>query len=411
VFGFGLVFYSLKVVLDAAGPLAEVRQVTEFVTAIARMPWLALVAAVVFTALLRSSAATIGIVVGLSFAGLVRLEAAIPFVLGANIGTTFNAVMASWRGPVEARRVAVGHVLFKVIIVALALPFLPLLSRLFAATAADVPRQIANAHTLINVMAALLFLPLLRPLERLLAVLVPDRAGARSGPRYLDPGALEAPELAVAQVTREVLRMGDKVLRMYRAAMPTFVAGDKQGRRRIVAEDDEVDRLEEGITAYLARVPQDGASREVSRRVMALFYITDELEHIADVVSKGLMSYTRKKVNENLAFSEQGLAEMGTFHAEVARRIEAALAAVATWDKGLAAGLVSDRQWGVDRKRELHDRHLDRLNKGLKETRDTSTIHLDLIADLERVNFHCSQIGEAVVRSQGTAAASPGTTP
>lgn len=400
VFGFGLVFYSLKVVLEAAAPLRDIKPVTDFVTAVAGLPGLALLVAVVITALFRSSAATIGIVVGLSFAGLARLETAIPFVLGANLGTTFNAIVASWRGPAEARRIAVGHVLFKAIVVALALPFLPLLARLFAVTARDVPRQIANAHTLINVAAALLFLPVLAPLQKLLVKLVPDRAG-KLGPRYLDPTALDAPELAVAQVTREVLRMGDKVLGMYRAALGVFLSGDKEGRRRVVAADDEVDRLEESITAFLASVPQEGAGPEASRRVMALFYITDELEHVADIVSKNLMRYAGRKMDENLAFSEEGLEEIRVYHGEVGQRLETALAAVATWDAALAERLVRDREWGVDRKRELHDRHLERLGRGLKESRDTSTIHLDLISDLERVNFHCSQVGAAVARHRG----------
>jgi len=396
VFGFGLVFYSLKVVLAAAAPLRWMPPVQSFVASMAGVPWLALLAAVVFTALFRSSAATIGVVVGLSFAGLVDLRSAIPFILGANIGTTFNAILASWRGSTEARRIAVGHVLFKVLIVLLALPFLPLLARLFAASARDVPRQIANAHTLMNVMAAVLFLPLLAPLQRLLERLVPERQDARTGPRFLQPDALAAPELAVAQATREVQRMGDIVLGMYREAMPVFLGGDKEGRRRIVAEDDRVDQLEESITGFLARVPQEGIGPELSRRTVALFYVTDELEHVGDIVSKNLMSYVRKKVNENLAFSDQGLGEIRAFHAEVQQRLEMALAALATWDMVLAGRLMADREWGVARKRDLHNRHLARFSSGLKETLDTSTIHLDLIADLERINFHCSQIGEAI---------------
>jgi phosphate:Na+ symporter len=266
--------------------------------------------------------------------------------------------------------------------------------QLFKATASDVPRQIANAHTLINVIAALLFLPLLVPLERVLRRLVPARPDPDSG--YLTRIGLDAPELAVAQAAREVQRMADVVLGMYREALPAFLGGDKEGRRRIVAQDDRVDKLEESITAFLARVPQEGIGPELSRRTMALFYVTDELEHVGDIVSKNLMNYARKKTNENLAFSEQGLAEIRAFHAEVQQRLEAACASLATWDRTLAARLVADRQWGVERKRELHNRHLDRLSAGLKETLDTSTIHLDLIADLERVNFHCSQIGEAV---------------
>lgn len=396
VFGFGLVFYSLKVVLTAAEPLRFMPPVQAAVADMARVPVLAFLVAVLFTALFRSSAATIGVVVGLSFAGLVDLRTAVPFILGANVGTTFNAVLASWQGTTEARRIAVGHVLFKVLIVLLLVPFLPWLVRLFAVSARTVPRQIANAHTLINVMAAVLFLPLLMPFRRLLERLVPERQEGAAGLRFLQADALAAPELAVAQATREVQRMGDVVLAMFTQALPVFLNGDKEGRRAIIAADDQVDKMEEGITAFLVRVPQEGIGPELSRRTVALFYVTDELEHIGDIVSKNLMNYARRKMNENLAFSDEGLADLSEFHQEVRKRLEMANAALATWDKELAERMMQERQWGVDRKRELHNRHLDRLAAGLKETLDTSTIHLDMIADLERINFHCSQIGEAI---------------
>ena len=400
VFGFGLVFWSLKVVLNAADPLRFVPQVTTVVTAIGGAPWLALGFATIFTVLVRSSAATIGIIVGLSFAGLVDLATAVPFILGANVGTCFNAILASWRGSTEARRIAVGHVLFKVVTVALVMPFLPLLVRLFALTAGAVPRQIANAHTLINVLAAIVFLPLLGPYERLLKRLVPDRGRDRFGPRYLDAGALEAPDVALAQAARETMRMGDQVLAMYRGVIEVFLANDKEGRRRIIVDDDRVDQLEVSITGFLARVSQEELSPELSRRTMALFYVTDELERIADVVSKNLMALCGKKIEEGLAFSADGIEEIRQFHSEVETSLTEALACLATWDRQLAAKLVERRSWGIERRRELHDRHLARLGKGLKETLDTSSVHLDLLADLERINFHCTQIGQSIAGSQ-----------
>ncbi len=396
VFGFGLVFYSLSVVINASEPLRHVPAVTDAVVRLGAVPWLSLVLAMVFTGLVRSSAATIGVVVGLSFTGLVDLRAALPFILGANIGSSFSALLGSWRGGLEERRIGIGHLLFKVIVVAVCLPLLPLLSRLVAATAHDLPRQIANAHTLVNVFAAALFLPLLGPFQRLLERLVKPRKGERFGPRYLDTSSLEAPELACAQATREVLRMADRVSRMYDAALGVFVSRDKEGRRELVATDDQVDRLEEEITGFLARISQEELSERVSRRVVALLYITDELEHIADITSKNLMTYARKRIEQGLAFSAEGLEEIERFHGEVGENLKNAVACVATWDTELAARVVEKKDWGVVRQRELHRRHFERLGRGLKETMDTSTVHLDFISDLERINFHCCQIAASV---------------
>lgn len=401
VFGFGLVFYSLKLVLAAAEPVRYVPELTAALARIGHVPWLGFLSALLFTALIRSSAATIGIVVGLAFTGLVDLSAAIPFILGANIGSGFTALLAAWRGPVEARRVAVGHLLFKVIVVGLCLPFLSLLTRLALFSARDIPRQVANAHTIVNLFALLVFLPLLGPYERLLGRLVPAGRRDRFGPRYLDSSSLEAPALAVAQAMREVLRMADRVLLMYNRSLEVFLRRDKEGRRELIALDDQVDRLEESLTGFLARISQEELSEQLSRKTVALFHITDDLEHIADIVSKSLMAHAAKRIEHGLAFSEPGLEEIRSFHAQVGENLKTALACIASWDLDLARRLVSCKDWGLERKHELHNKHLERLSQGLRESIDTSAVHLDYISDLERANFHCSQIGAAVLGLPG----------
>ncbi len=404
IFGFGLVFYSLKVVLHAAEPLPYVPAIQQVVKVASVNPILALLFALLVTALIRSSAATIGIVVGFSFAGLVELKAAIPFIIGAGIGSALNAIIASWRTTTEARRIAVAQVLFKIITGIVCLPFLDPLTRLFSTTGNTVARQIANAHTLLNIGAALLFIPFLTAYQKLLCFVVPDREQKYLGTRYLNPAALDAPELALAQVNRELLRMAELVQQMFNQSITVFLRGDKTECRQLIAQDDKVDRLEEALTGYLARISQEMLNAEMSKKTLALFYITDELEHIADIVSKNLVNYTRKKINENLAFSESGLEDIKQFHHEVAENFTLALACLTTWDKNLAQQLAQKRAWGVVRKRELHNRHLTRLARGLKESLDTSTIHLDLIADLERANFHLSQIGAAIIGTRFTTA-------
>ncbi|HDQ99285.1 MAG TPA: Na/Pi cotransporter family protein [candidate division WOR-3 bacterium] len=399
VFGFSLVFFSLGLVVAATEPLRYLPATASAVAFLGRSPWLGLGFALIFTALVRSSAATIGLLVGLSFTGLLDLRAALPFILGANIGTGFAAVLASWRAGVEARRIAAGHVLFKVAVVAVCLPLLPWLARLIAATAGELPRQVANAHTLINLFAVALFLPLLGPYRRLLEKLVRSRPAEQFGPRYLDPRAVETPELAVAQATREVLRMGDRVQRMYLRAFTVFSERDKEGRRDLVAADDQVDELETGIHTFVARVAQEEMPEELSRRVIALFHATDALEHIADIISKNLMDYAHKNIEQGLAFSAEALEDVRDFHAEIAENLAGALACLATWNTDLASRLAAAKNRGIERQRQLQNRHLARLGRGRCEELDTSSIYLDFISDLERVNFQCAQIGFAVLES------------
>lgn len=396
IFGFGLVLFSLKVVLGSVEPIRFVPQVQRVLQAGSLNPLYSFIIALIFTALLRSSAATIGMTVGLSFSGLIELRSAVPFLLGANVGSGLSSLWLAWKSNAEGKRVAAAQTFFKVATVLLALPFVPLIVSLFSKTSPIVARQLANAHTFINIVSAIVALPFLNLLGKLLERFIPDRSRGKMAPRYINRAALVSAELALAQATREVLRMGEIVQEMLESALTCFLESDKEGCRRLVAEDDQVDELEVEITWFLSKISVESLSSENFRRIRALFYITDELEHIADIVSKNIVTYTRKKINNNLAFSSAGLEEIKIFHQEIVANLSLSINCLATWDTKMAQQLAEKRAWGVEKKQELVNHHLERLNLGLKETIDTSTIHLDLISDLERINFHCSQIGVAI---------------
>jgi phosphate:Na+ symporter len=215
IFGFGLIFYGMQVMSEAMAPLRGMPVVTEFFVRAARDPVPALVAAAVFTAIAQASAATIGLVLGLAFQGILSLEAALPFVLGANVGTATTALLASVTSNTEGKRVAWAHAAFRLASVLLALPFLGPLASLVQRLSSDLPRQVAHAHTLVNLAAAVVFFPLIPVAARLFRTLVPEgRVKDEFLPQSLDPRFHEQPSIALAGAVREVLRMGQLVIGM-----------------------------------------------------------------------------------------------------------------------------------------------------------------------------------------------------
>ena len=411
VFGFGLVFFSLKLVADAVAPLKLDPGFPRVIESLGNAPVWGTIIAMLFTFLVRSSAATVGLAVGLAVSGLLSLKASIPIILGANVGTALSAWLASLRGNAEAKRIALGHVLFKLAVVIPLLFLIGPLVSLVERTAGSVPRQVANAHTLTNVLAMLLFLPLLGGFERLVRRLVPtgkDEAGVQ--PRLLEPSLLETPGVALGQATQEVLRMGRDVMAMLKSGLTVFLDNDKEGRHRVMEQDDRVDRREQATSNYLTELMREEMPPELSQKTIALFHVVNELEHIGDIISKSLMSYAKKKIDENLAFSQEGLQDICAFHAESLETLRMALAALSTWDPTLAGETARRKELGNRLLAEMHNRHLSRLRQGLKESIDTSTIHLDFISDLERMNFHAASIALAVQEalSRGGRRAAPG---
>jgi phosphate:Na+ symporter len=399
VLGFGLMFYGLRVMSAEMAPLKGMPVVVEAFLAAAQDPIPAVLVATLFTAIVQASAATIGIVLGLSFQGILPLEAAIPFVLGANVGTAATGLLASLTADAEGRRVAWAHAAFRSAGVLVCLPFLGPFTRLVAATSTDLARQVANAHTILNVATALLLLPFLPWAARALRALVPDRASDDEfRPRSLDPRFHEQPTVAIAGALQEVLRMGQLVAEMLDDVKRSLRHDDEELAVSIRERDDRVDLLDEEITRYLADLSTEILSNAQSQRVLDLLFITKDLELIADIISKGLVpGLLRKKRVSGLRFSEQGFQELLDFHDRVRQLVELALAAVATWDPETAKEVLARKRMLSLRERRLHVSHLARLQAGNEESRATTTIHVDAVNDLKRIVSHSARIAYAVL--------------
>ena len=398
ILGFGLMFLGIKFMADAFTPLSNSGALEHFFVTFGTHPYLVFFIAAIFTASVHSSAATIAIVISLSFQGIIGLVNALPVILGANLGTSATALLASIRGSRESKMCAVENFIFKLITVLIFLPFTGFWTGVLQKTALSTARQIANAHTIFNIVLASIFLPVIKPFGKLLDKIVPEEEKSlMKGPRYLDKGLLNNPPAAIAHTHREILRMADIVYEMFVRTIDVFRNNDKDLMRDIIKRDDEVDTLEEAINDYLTNISQEELTVYQSRRVASLFFVTDELEHIGDVISKSLMVYARKKIQEGFIFSETGFKEIVDFHSMISKNFSIAISALTTFDKELALRLKEERDVGVNIHIKLHNAHIERLKKGLVESIETSTIHLDFIDDLERINFHISNVGYAIL--------------
>jgi phosphate:Na+ symporter len=399
IFGFGLIFYGMKLTADSLLPLKSMPWFLSLFAGMGNLPVLGLLIGVMFTLLVRSSAVTIGIMLTLAFQDLISLPAAMPIIIGANIGTCGAALMAAWGGNQESVKVAWGHTIFKVIagLIALVLvaPFVGLVQKF----GGDIARQIANAHTIFNVLASLLFLPFLGPFEKLLNKIVPVMAPSQKafGPKYLDERALETPSLAIGQVAQEILRMADLVKDMLVRSFEALEKNDISLKNKLVADDDKVDLLEEAITPYVAKITQEDLSGDQSSRGVELLYIVNDLENIGDVISKNIMGHAGKKIEQHLSFSGEGLKEIELLYRETLATLELSIGALASGNLELAQKAHERKDKVLALEKELYKKHLERLQMGFKESRETSTMHLDLLSDFERINFHASQIGAALL--------------
>ncbi len=395
IFGLGLLFFSLKLMSAATSNLRYLPLFHTIIAGLSRYPLLAIIIASLITFLLRSSAATIGIILILTFDSLIELHQAVPLILGANLGTTFTALISA--NSTDGRRVAFGHFLFNLLAIAVLFPFLNYIPNIVKSLGGDISRQIANFHTMFNLFSAALFLPLIHLFARLLDSIVKRTKTGSPWTHHLDPAFLDTPAIALGQATREILFMADIVNRMLEDSIKVFKERDRNLLEKVVKTDDEVDEFEEKITPYLTRISEGEMDSKLSHYHHALLNTVNEIEHIGDVVSKNLMSYAKKQIDTGFLFSEEGFNQIENLHRFACETLRTAINALATQDKNLAQTAVARKKEGYILAKKYSELHLERLKKGMKQSLETSTIHLDIISDLERINFHAAEIGAGIL--------------
>jgi len=399
--GFGFIFLSMKIMSDSMSPLKDSEAFKLMLRLLADNPFMGILASAVFTAVVHSSAATIGVALSLASQGLISLPEAIPIILGANIGTCATALVAGFSGRVEAKRVAYAHTFFKILGVLIFFPFMSQLAQLVQETATDPMRQIANAHTFFNLALALVFLPFTGLMARLLEkTVIGKKEEAPFGPKYLDEGVLSTPPLALSQAARETSRMADHVHDMLDKVIVTLKGSDLDRVEAVQRMDDQVDKLDRAIRFYLAKLSNSALTAEQSRKELELLAVTSDLENIGDIIDKNLMALARKKIKNNLSFSGEGIEEVELFYQKIMENFSLAVAAFTANDLDLADRVMKNKDIIAEMEKEYRSAHIERLRKGLPESFETSAIHLDLLSNMERINAYITHIGLSIIEGR-----------
>ena len=378
IMGLGLVFYGMGLMSEGMKPL---RSYEPFLDILASMenPLFGILAGAVFTGLVQSSAATVGIAIAMASEGLLALPAGIALALGANIGTCATALLAALGKPTEAVRAAVVHISFNIAGVLIWLPFLSILAEIAvdlspAATglegtaklAAEVPRQIANANTMFNVINTLLFIGFTTWFARLAERLIPELAPAEGviiEPEFLDEAALEAPSIALENARREIERAGLITLEMMEALRDALEKKNKEQLDEIARRDDEVDILEVAIMAYLGQIRQRMLTEDEGATQQALMAAMMNIESVADVIETDMVGVVKAYLEGEYEASTQETHEMvqGLFET-VRRGVELVTKAVGQSDQRAAQDVLLLKDDIRDFADRLFERHAKRLH-------------------------------------------------
>jgi phosphate:Na+ symporter len=401
--GLGLMLLSLHLLEQAAFPL---RQSPAFVAVLKGLQdeyVLAVIFGAAATWFVHSSLSTVLLVMSFASSGIIEPELAIALVIGANIGGALAPYFDQSSGDIDARRVPLGNLITRAVVGLLVLPFLVPIHHWLTFVDPAPARLLVNFHTAFSVVAAIVFLPLIDPLANLCRRLLPSRPQVDDPgrARHLDPNVLDTPTEALACAARETLNLGDRVADMLRQTIDVFEKNDARTARLIEQEDNVVDKLYEAIKLYLIQVSRNELGEEEGRRYVEILSFTTNLEHIGDIIDKNLMELAGKKIKKRYMFSSEGMAELKAIHAHVLENVRLALNVFMTRDLSLARRLVAEKTVMGESETVAAESHYARLREGRPESMETSSIHLDVIRDLKRINGHLASVAYPILEAAG----------
>ncbi|WP_323013105.1 Na/Pi cotransporter family protein [Devosia sp.] len=402
IIGLGLMLLALQLLGNATEPLRESETVITVLSALGDAPVFALLLSAGLAVVASSSLAVVILVMMLAAAGVVEPVLALWLVAGANLGGAIPPYLAVRAEGLPARRLTLGNLLVRASGALVVLVFAQPLSAVLALVAPNPAAFVASAHLGFSAVLLALFLPLLGPLTKLAEVLLPDRAGpGGDSETYLDEGLMSAPDMAIAVAARETLRMGDLIGAMLDQALISLQEADEAPYAQVARLEADVDRLHEAIKLYVARLSRFDLEQDDARRADEVISYAINLEHVGDIIKRGLAEIAAKKARKKLSMSKEGLAEISEFFIYTQENLQMAQAIFMSRDPDIARRLLVHKIEIRKLEARSSDLHIARMREGRMESLETSSIHLDLLRDLKQVNAHLMSVAYPILEEFG----------
>ena len=404
--GIALILISLQMIGQATAPLREAAFLPDVVGYLRSDFLTAFLIGAVFTWLVHSSVASILLVATFAAQGLVPVELGVSLMLGANLGGGLIAVGLTRQSFVEARRIALGNLMFRGLGALAALLAFHLLNPAIGWLGPDAARQVVNLHLVFNVALLLICLPLTGPVEKLVALIVkpkptpaeladplPDATSA------LDQSVIGMPALALASATRELLRMAEIIERMLKPLMELYETGDPDKIKQAKKLEEAVDQAQQEIKLYLARISY--GDEDDLRRGHELSNFAINLEYVGDAITKTLLKLAETRRDQKLQFSPEGWRELNELHHRVMANMQLALNVLVSKDRESARQLLAEKDAMGSAERESFAQHLRRLQAGGAESVETSNIHLETVRALKTINSLFASVAYPILKESG----------
>ena len=406
--GLGLMLLALRLVTQSAAVLTQAAPVRALLASLQSDLFLEITVGALLAVLAYSSLAIVLLTAALATSGVIPADVALGLVLGANLGSGLLAVLTTSRAAVEVRQVPLGNLVFKMIGLAAFAPLAGLWLRTMQPWVGAPGSQVVLFHLSFNVLVAVLLIGFTPLVARGVNLLLPRQPRTLKSGRqhHLDPSALATPSLAISCAAREALHQADVVEVMLRGVLDVIKSNDAVLAERLRRLDDEVDELYSAIKYYLTKISREALGEEESRRWTDIISFTINMEQIGDIIERVLIDVEDKKIRSGRSFSEAGMAEIEEMHGRLLENLRLGMSVFLNGTLRDAQRLLEEKVRFRNLERAYASTHLERLSDNTVKSIETSSLHLDLISELKRINSHICSIAYPILDEAGALAPS-----
>jgi phosphate:Na+ symporter len=404
--GIAFILLALGMIGEATAPLKDARFMPQVAGYLGQDAPMAMVFGALLAFLVHSSVAAVLMIAALVQNAGLSQDAAIPLVLGANVGAGIVALWLTRGMDRKARLLPLGNFIFRAAGAVLTFLVLRKLAPPLDVISSNPAQQIVAVHVGFNLLLVFACLPLTRPVSWLVERLVPDRSKEEESESLLPKSALDQqsignPRLALASATRELLRMGELVEVMARPVILMLERGSEAEIRRLQQLDRHVNTIHSSIKLYIAEVNRGELTAGQAERGMELVGFAVNLERAGDLVAKNLLELALELQVNKISFSQEGLKELTRMHDRVLANMELALNVLVSEDVASARELIAEKDKMRALERESHNRHLDRLKKKTVQSMESSNAHLEVMRSLKDINALFATVAVPILAREG----------
>lgn len=395
ILGFGILFLGMSLMKTGVKPLQYSAYFKGLIINFKSAPLMAVGASALFTGIIQSSSATTGIIIAMASQGLLDIHAAIPLILGANIGTTVTGALASLASTKTGKRLSLAQVIFNVLSVFIMLFFLSGFTNFVIGTSGSLPRQIANAHAIFNILGAAIGLIFIRKLADLTKKIIPGKdSQTQRGVKYLEKNIL-SPSLALLQTKKEILRMALCSQEMHKELSLLFKKYLNDHYSNILNKEEHLDDLYQAVNQYLTKIAEKPLGTDESEKLTSFVHIISDIERIGDHIVN-LARLKRKIIKNKVEISNEGEKDLTLILKSSEKIVGEMIQFLKKEDTDMYHKIKESEDKIDELEKSIQKRHTERLKNGQCKP-ETDVPFVSIVRNLERIGDHANNIANGLL--------------